>query len=607
MKNNNIFEQIRQENKNFYDQNISVVPGYSFNQYDTLKRCHLYLNSKFENGGTYLGRELIFYNIVNPPCEVATKMLNVDTKNIRLWAMNPKSYFSTYLLEKELKQWLKKSKMGKLLNKIAEDTPKYGSFVLEKTKDGAEAVDLRRLVCDPTVDTITKSRFITTVHYMTPTQLRESGWENVDVAIDRFGSTELPEAFQDEYGNVHQLQSTPYIKVHKRYGEVPKWWVDGGKSDEMVKALFIVAGAEDMMLNNEGKPIGELGAVLFKSRWYKDYPYKDFHYTRVPGRWLGLGVVEMLFDMQTRMNELKNSQRFSMDLSSLSLFQTKDKTIVKNALTDLQNGDILYSPNGIEPIAIEERNLQAFKIEQDDYMQHADRLTFAYEAVSGATLPTSTPATNALLATQQATSVFAFKRENLTLFLQEFFNDLVLKQLLKDLSPEHIMRFTGNAQELYKIDKASVEIIANDFIKEKILNGEVPEEGEIEQLKEMAIERYRSTGDARFLKIKDAFYDDVDFEFDFIIGNEQADPSVIVQNTQAVLMAMAQNPMILQDPRIKMLFFKYAETLGVSPAEMELADQQAQEMQQQAQQGLPQQQMQPQQPQGQLPDMQPQV
>jgi len=607
MKNNNIFEQIRQENKNFYDQNISVVPGYSFNQYDTLKRCHLYLNSKFENGGTYLGRELIFYNIVNPPCEVATKMLNVDTKNIRLWAMNPKSYFSTYLLEKELKQWLKKSKMGKLLNKIAEDTPKYGSFVLEKTKDGAEAVDLRRLVCDPTVDTITKSRFITTVHYMTPTQLRESGWENVDVAIDRFGSTELPEAFQDEYGNVHQLQSTPYIKVHKRYGEVPKWWVDGGKSDEMVKALFIVAGAEDMMLNNEGKPIGELGAVLFKSRWYKDYPYKDFHYTRVPGRWLGLGVVEMLFDMQTRMNELKNSQRFSMDLSSLSLFQTKDKTIVKNALTDLQNGDILYSPNGIEPIAIEERNLQAFKIEQDDYMQHADRLTFAYEAVSGATLPTSTPATNALLATQQATSVFAFKRENLTLFLQEFFNDLVLKQLLKDLSPEHIMRFTGNAQELYKIDKASVEIIANDFIKEKILNGEVPEEGEIEQLKEMAIERYRSTGDARFLKIKDAFYDDVDFEFDFIIGNEQADPSVIVQNTQAVLMAMAQNPMILQDPRIKMLFFKYAETLGVSPAEMELADQQAQEMQQQAQQGLPQQQLQPQQPQGQLPDMQPQV
>jgi hypothetical protein len=607
MKNTNIFEQIRQENKNFYDQNISVVPGYSFNQYDTLKRAHLYLNSKFENGGTYLNRELIFYNIVTPPCEVATKMLNVDTKNIRLWATNPKSYFSTYLLEKELKLWLKRSKMGKLLNKIAEDTPKYGSFVLEKTKTGAEAVDLRRLINDPTVENIKDSRFITTVHYMTPTQLRESGWDDVDVAIERFGSTELPEAFQDEYGNVNQLQSTPYIKVHKRYGEVPKSWIDGGKSDEMVRTLFIVAGAEDQMMNEDGKPIGELGVILFKSRWYKEYPYRDFHYVRVPGRWLGMGVVEMLFDMQSRVNELKNTQRFSMELSSLTLFQTKDKTIVKNALTDLQNGDVLYSPNGIEPVANEERNLQAFKTEQDDYMHHADRLTFAYEAVTGASLPSSTPATNALLATQQATSVFAFKRENLTLFLQEFFNDLVLPQLFKDLTPEHILRFTGNAMELYKIDEASAEIVANDFIKDKVIKGEVPELEELEALKQLAIERYRKTGESRFLKIKEKFYDDVEFEFDFIIGNEQVDPNVIAQNTQAVLMAVAQNPMILQDPRIKMLFFKYAETLGVSPAEMELADEQSQQMAPQGQPQLPSGPLPPTQAEGQLPNMQPQL
>jgi hypothetical protein len=80
-----IFSQIRQELKDFYEQSISVVPGYSFNQYDTLKRIHLYLNSKYENGGTYLGRDLLFYNILTAPCEVATRMLNVDTKNIRLF------------------------------------------------------------------------------------------------------------------------------------------------------------------------------------------------------------------------------------------------------------------------------------------------------------------------------------------------------------------------------------------------------------------------------------------------------------------------------------------------------------------------------------------
>ena len=584
-----IYAQIRKENEDFYNSSISVVPGYSFNQYDTLKRAHLYLNSKYENGGTYLNRELIFFNITTAPCEVATKMLNVDTKNIRLWPMNPKSYFSTYLLEKELKLWLKNSKMGALLNKIAVDAPKYGSFVLEKTKDGAEAIDLRRLILDPTVERIKDSRFITTIHYMTPSQLRKTGWDNVDVAIERFGSPNLPESFQDSGGNINQLQSTPYIKVYKRYGEVPKWWIDGGRSDETVRALFIVAGADVLEVNDQKQVVGEAGVTLFKSRWYTEWPYRDFHYTRVPGRWLGMGIPEMLFDIQTRVNELKNAKRFSMELSSIHLFQTKDKTVVRNVLTDLQNGDLIRSPSGIEPVVNEERNLAAFKDEEATYMAQADRITFAYEAVSGQTFPSSTPATNALIATQQATNVFAFKREDLTIFLQEFFNDLVMHQLMRDLTPEHIMRFTGSAQELLKLDQAAAEIIANDFIKERLLAGEFIDPAEVEMLKQEAIQSYQKQGENRFLKVKKAFYDNAEFEFDFIIGNEQADPGVLAQNTQAVLLAVAQNQMILQDPRIKLLFFKYSELLGVSPAEMELADQQANQQIQQQQQamGLP--------------------
>lgn len=572
----NIFAQIRQEAKDFYDNQISVVPGYSFNQYDTLKRIHLYLNSKFENGGQYLGRDLIFYNVVTSPCEVAMRMLNIDTKNIRLWPLNPKSYFSTFLLEKELKVWLKTSKMGKILNQIAEEAPRYGSVVLEKTKDGAEIVDLRRLINDPTVDRITDSRFVTTIHYMTPTQLRETGWDNVEEAIERFGSGELVEPFEDDEANFHQMISTPYIKVYKRYGEVPEYYF-GGKSEKMVKALFIVAGSDYQFKSPEtGKPAGEMGLILFKSKWHKEWPFKDFHYTKVKGRYLGLGIVESLFDVQVRFNELKNTKRFSMELSSMHLFQTKDKSLVRNALTDLQNGDVLYSPNGIEPIANEERNLQAYKEEEQGYMLQADRLSFATEAINGTPLPASTPATNALLASQAATSVYAFKRENLALFLQDFFNELVLPQLMKDLTPEHIMRFVGTTQELNKLDEAAAEIYANDYVKSQIVKGEVVTPELVDLEKERARKEYKKMGESRFIKMKKSFYSDAEFEFDFIIGNEQADPATIATNTFTALSSVAQNPAILQDPRIKMLFFKYAEALGVSPAEMELADQEAQ-------------------------------
>lgn len=576
--NQNIYSQIRQESDEFYDNSIEVVPGYTFNQYETIKRIHLYLNSQFEDASSYLGRDKLFFNIVNAPCEVAMRMLNIDTKNIRLYPTNPKSHFSTFLLEKELKQWLKTSKMGQMLNQIAEEAPRYGSVVIEKTKDGASLVDLRKLILDPTVERIQKSRFITTISYFTPSELRATGWDNVDVAIERFSNNAGMQSYEDRGTVVTQLQSTPYIKVHKRYGEVPEWWLDGGTSEKMVKAVFIVAGAEEQEHNSKGEAIGELGVVLFKSRWHKEYPFKDFHYTKIKGRWMGLGIVEMLFDVQVRMNELKNQKRVSMELSSFHLFTTPDKTIVRNVLTDLQNGDILISPNGIQAVANEERNLPAFESEEESYKMQADRLSFAFEAVRGEPMAASTPATNALLANQSATSVYAFKRENLGIFLQEFFNDLVLPQLMKDLNAEHIMRFVGSAQELMKIDIAASEIIANDFVKSMILKGELVTPEDVDQIKSDYIESNRRLGENRFIKIKQGLYDKAEFEFDFIIGNEQADPATLVQNTQTVFMAIAQNPAILQDPLAKMLFFKYCEQLGVSPAEIELAENQASQL-----------------------------
>jgi hypothetical protein len=595
-----VFAQIRKENEYFMYNYIAPVPGYGFNQYQTIKRIYLYLHNKYENGIFYLGREKIFFNVVNPPCEVATKFMNVDTKNIRLLPINtPKNYFPVMLLEKELKVWLKGSKMGKILNQIAEEAPRYGSCVLEKIPGGAKVVDLRRMFIDPSVDFIKDSRFITTVHYMTETELRKTGWDNVDVAIERFRNTNAAEPFEDKSGNVNLMRSSPYIKVYKRYGEVPKWWLDGGTDDTLTRALFIVAGPEFLQKNNDGKVVGEMGVVLFKSPWRKEYPFKEFHYNKVKGRWLGMGVVETLFDVQVRINELKNQKRISMELSTMHLFQTKDKSLVRNVLTDLENGDILMSPNGIEPIANEERNLPAFKDEESSYLNQADKLTFAYEAVRGQTPDeATTPLGTTQIAVAQASSVYGFKKQNLSLMYQEFFNDLVMPELLKDLSPEHIMRFTGSSQELEKLDKASAELYVNEVILKTLeQNGKIDTNLQ-EAARQKAMAEYRKLGTNRYLKIKENFYKNVEWEFDFNIDNEQVEPNAIVQNSQAIL-PFLQNPQMLQDPRAKMVFYQLAEQLGVSPGDIELADEQATQMQQSGQ--LPQQ---PQQQMQQMPQLQ---
>lgn len=602
----NIFAQIRKEQWDYMFNWISIVPGYTFNTYYTIKRAHLYLNSRYLGGGanatpttvtyndlgaTTAADNRLFFNIVLPPCEVAMRMLNIDTKNIRLWPMNPKSQFATYLLEKELKVWLKGHKFGLALNKLAEEAPRYGSVVLEKTPDGAEVVDLRRLILDPTVEKIQESRFVTTITYMTPSQLKAAtSWDQdmVDLAITRYANFNTTEPYEDQFVNVNIMRSSPYIKVFKRYGEVPAHWIDDSvksgtkEGEKTVRALFIVAGADWLMKNNEGKPVQDMGVVLFKSKWAKDWPFKDFHYMKTKGRWLGIGVTEMLFDVQERFNELKNQKRTSMELSTLHLFQTQDKSIVRNVLTDTQNGDIMLAgkEGGITPIENEERNLEAFQQEEESYAAQTDKLSFAYEALRGDSSDSgNTTLGQTQIAVAQGTSVFAFKKENLSLFIQDFFNDLVLPQLLKDLTPEHIMRFTGSSQEIAKLDQAAAEVYANDYIKQELFKGNGLSVEDFEAAKQKAIKTYQNLGENRFIKIKQQFYNDAEFEFDFLVTNEQADPAQMATNIQAILAEMPALQPMLNDPRIKLLFNKLYEQVGISPSEFELADQQAQAQQ----------------------------
>lgn len=621
-----IFAQIRKEQTDFMFNWISIVAGYPFNQYWTIKRIHLYLNNKYmdstasDTGSIYPANspaeDRIFFNVVTAPCEVAAKMLNLDTKDIRLWPTNPKSSFSTYLLEKEMKQWLKKNKLGKILNQIADEAPKFGSVVLEKTVDGANLIDLRRLILDPTVETIQKSRFVTTIAYMSESELKESGWDQkaIDIAIERFGNNNTSEPYEDTSVNANVMRSTPYIKVFKRFGEVPAWWVDDSlkpgtvKGDKLVKSLFIVAGADWQSKSAEGKPVGEMGVTLFKSRWRKEWPFKDFHYTKTKGRWLGIGIVEMLFDIQVRVNEMKNQKRQAMSISTLHLFQGP-KGMIRNVLTDLQNGDVFFKDvngQGLEPVANEERNLAAFEQEEASYLQQVDKLTFAYEAVRGDQSEGSQVTLGQTqIAVAQSTGVFGFKKENYGLFLQEYFNDLVLPQLMKDLTPEHIMRFTGSTQELQKLDEAAADLHANDYVKKEMLAGRLVTKEDWDAAKQKATIEYQRLGENRFLKIKDSFYDDAEFEFDFLITGEQANPAQMAGNINMLLQEIPN--LNLQDPLTKLLFSKLCEQIGISPSELELASSQTQQQQPQMQPGVPPPQMGQQQPQMGQPLQKPQL
>lgn len=574
-----IFGLIRKEMNDYIYNQIEVVPGCTFNQYDTIKKIHLYTNKKFQDNSKYQGRNKIFFDIGTYRRDTIAKSIDIDVKDIKLVADNPESEVSSFLAEKEFKYWMKDNEFGEVLNELGDDLATYGSIVVKVIGNEVENVDLRRLFFDPTVKNIRDSRFITHELYMTQTELEKmrGKWDNIDEVIASFGSIYAPMSYENN-GMTNVIGTTPYYKIYERYGEVPRYMIDdNSKSDELVMAMFTVAEPQAFRTTDTGMVIDQ-GLILSKVRWNKEAPFEDLHYKRIKGRWLGVGAIEDLFQVQERFNEITNQKRVSMEISSLHYFQTTDKKAPNNLIKFANNGDVIQT-TGITPIATEERNLPAFTSEEQMWGQEADRLTFSYDAGRGEALPSSTPATNAMIQNNNMNSFFSKKRENFGLFITRLMNNHILPRLLRDISNEHILRFIGDPEELSKLDNLIAPYYITQAVIKETLDGKNVYENRLAEIKQEVLNDLKKKGSQRFLEMKKDFYKNSKLMFDVVVTDEQQDSSIIAQNTLQIITQLSQNPALLEDPMLKVFYYKYAKEIGISPMELELAQQKKQEMQ----------------------------
>lgn len=600
-----IFKTIRDERSDFLNNEIEVVPGYNFSQYATIKKIHLYYNSQYEKGNyenvNGVMRKKVFHNLSTWRCEVATKMIDIDVRDFRLLSNNPETDLNVYLLEKELKAWLKKNEMGKLLNEISRLLPIYGSVVLEKTKDGAKLVDLRYLYNDQSAPCLDEARYVTKRAFFSHDDMRKmakKGWEHTDEAIAKFSGKYLNTGYDLNGVNVTnngsnlyyegassqspKTQHSPLIEVWTRYGQVPLSWFTDKESDEneYVLAKYVVCGVDQVAKNAEDVILAEEGIVLYKEQ-IDELPFKEVHYRKTEGRWLGMGIVETLFETQRRINEIKNQEAYAIELASVQVFQTRDETVQSNLLTDLQNGDLIKVKSEITPIATESRNLVAFKDAALNVEEQANNLTFSRDVVSGENPPASATLGAVQIQTQQTTAVFDYKKENIGLFLEEFIRELVFPQIEKDLNKEHVLKITGSFDELLKLRKNYATNCANREIIDTVINDkDVPLTQETWQAYyDQYFDQISVFGDKIWTKVWANFFKNLDYEVDIDITGESRNVYAQIQNGNALLMAIGKDPTILQDPVKRKILFKILSNMGWHQSELESIEEEGQELQ----------------------------
>ena len=534
-----ILSNLKQEINNCKETVLGCNPVFAGTQKDIINLIDLYWMNKYRDGDSdSTGFKKAFYNIVLNPTEIASKMTDLDTKDIKIVAENGQSYYPAWLFSKELKLWMKDKKnqddktFGQLLNQIIYSFPKYGHVLVKKVEDTVYLVPLQNISNEPDAKNFMDSDYLIEEHDYTPEKLRaKKQWKNIENVINKF-------------------EKNGKITVYERCGSLE------GSEDN-----YLIMPAE-----------GKEEHILYQGKKDRKDLYRELKWDDVPGRALGRGQPEKLFEAQIAKNENENLLRSGYRWTSKHIFQSRDDTIARNLIAEIEDGEVLTVNSEVTPIAVEERNLAALNVGDAKWNKNISDMTFSYEPLSGERPPSGTPLGTSVLQTRMAGQYYDLKREELGMFLKGILFDWIIPEFKKQKKSFHKMmlgEFDEDELDKFRgliLTKRSNESILNFFGKNK----RIPTFQEREILKAIIKEKLRTEKET---EIPDGFYENLKYKIDIIITNEQIDMASRMTTLQTVLQIIGANPTILQDKRTKKVFYKLLDLAGINPLDLQIEEQ----------------------------------
>lgn len=599
MSNYKICTELEQVKSN-YDTTIQIVEGLNFRQKDVVTMVEFYSNSKYLNGQRdELGREKPFYNILNAMCDVENAAKDINTSDITATSDDGEHYTESFLMTKDIYEWMKKVNFAKTLNDIRDTHSRYGSVLVKKKivkdKDGKSTIKIEmpewKNVMTDQVDIPTGT--IVEIHYMTPREIMKmEGWINKEEAI---------KAVNKEYSK--------RISVYEIRGEFPRSWVkemDGGEitgddETDFSYQLYYLAGAPKSMDEAGDWEVGKLTPLYWEDNTEEVYKY--LARKKKSGRAFGTGIFEEGEEAQIGTNDAVLKQMRAMEFTTKSISQTASKKLKgRNVLTEVDDGQILEHEDNkpIIPVnLLPSGGLGQYQNLIEQWYVQFEKTTSAYAAQRGEAPPSGTPFRLQAAVLQQSSSVFKNLQQELGILITEIFEDWIMPHLASELNREHILAHEFSMEELKEIDKNFATKAANDEAKRLILGGQIITFEDYEVYKQLAAESRRGTKSQRFLDVPENYYKKFKAKITVNVTGEQRNKATTLESLINIMTVYAQNPSIGADPVLMQIFTKIVELsgAGISPVSLVAALQERAEMIKKQQEMQAQQQAQGQEPQ----------
>jgi len=552
VKHKDIYDFI-QKGESAYQKPINLEDGWDWSMKEHLRLSFLYLNSQFAEKNE--NRELRpNKNIILPMLNIQYRTEGFDVKDIELYVFNADFFYKSFLVKKYHEKWALENFIDTFIDDIVESYVTYGGVLVRDTDENRpEVIDLRTLAfCNQT--NILEYPFAIK-HSFSPAKLRK---------MESWGQDEAGATIDIEtLITLVSKEDKDTIDIYEIHGTLPSEWLGKKKKDKDgkdVQQIQVVAFYKNDKDEN-------VGVTLFRHKEPK-LPFKFLSRDKVSNRALGRGGVEELFDAQIWTNYSEIQIMEMLELASKIFYKTTDPGFkTRNNLSNKKTGEVFTLQEGkdISPLDTAPRSMVMFNNALDRWEQHAQRIGAASEGMLGETPASGTPFKLFEAQNIEAKSMHKYRQGKIAVFMDEIYRDWILTHIKNEILNEQDFLSELSADEMQNVMEAVVSRKAFEFQKEKVLNGEMIQEGEVEQRKESVKTQFLKGGNKKFIKILKDEMKDVKLDVMTNIAGKQKNLALMTDKLVNVLRQFISTPQLRQDPEMIKILNVILESSGMSP------------------------------------------
>jgi hypothetical protein len=547
---------VQDEVTQFKNSTFQVTNKVSFNMRPLIEKCRknywgIFDSPKDKN----TGRPKQWVPLTRVLVDGAYKNSDVDSKDTNFRGTTKIGRLWSPLIRGYMRRWLDGMYYGEMIDQdrlqmIIDGTVVWKTVVRKvkgKTKVEKHTVDLLNCFIDPTAKSIQTAYRFTERSLMTVSEIKAMDWRNTDVEA----MTRKPK----EAGMESVLSPYSMVDVYEMWGKGPRKLLTGNLEDTDEVDLHVVisgidGGTSVVHVIEENSTTDRQGNII--------KPYEEGWYMKVPGRWYGVGIPEMVLYLQEWINLVVNLRINKNTLAQLGIlkWRSADKDLSQQMVSSLVSSGILKvsDKDDLTSLDIQPAGQDSYT-DEENVRQWSQQVTSIFDVNMGAPLPASTSATGAAIQDAHGKSAFVMVKEAWGQFQTRWLERHVMPHVAQMMKEEKWTTVFGDFDNVDRVREGVVAFYAMQLLEEQYAKGNVPDEASMQEAIQKAEIQLRRDGDLFFKVLDEVVTDGVTVQVFFT--NEEVDTSVTVRN----LIDLAN---VLQDQQVKNDFVASAlDLLGI--------------------------------------------